>query len=344
MTGVRGRGEKIRRFILERVEESPGDVAKATSARFGITRQAVNQHLRRLRAEGILRRTGNTRASTYQLAPLSQRRSTFPIEPGLAEDVVWRREVRGVLSDLPDNVLDIWQYGFTEMFNNAIEHADCTRISFQISRTAVNTRIVISDDGFGIFKKIQAAMGLLDARHSILELSKGKLTTDPAHHSGEGIFFSSRMFDHFTIISEGLCFTHVLKRAESRITEVGEEFEGTSVEMRLQNYTDRTTQNVFDEYASGDDYGFTKTVVPVRLAQYGKDKLVSRSQARRVLARLELFKIVLFDFTGVEAIGQAFADEMFRVFAMQHPEIELVPVGANAETKWMIARATRKGE
>ena len=62
MTRVRARTEKIRRFILERVEESPRDVSNATSAKFGITRQAVNKHLRRLLAEGVLRRSGNTRA------------------------------------------------------------------------------------------------------------------------------------------------------------------------------------------------------------------------------------------------------------------------------------------
>ena len=110
--------------------------------------------------------------------------------------------------------------------------------------------------------------------------------------------------------------------------------------MKLNNHTARTTKMIFDQYNSGDDYGFTKTVVPVRMAQYGEDKLISRSQARRVLARVELFKTVLFDFKEVETIGQAFADEIFRVFAMQHPEIQLVPIHANSETKRMIARTT----
>ena len=86
--------------------------------------------------------------------------------------------------------------------------------------------------------------------------------------------------------------------------------------MNLSNRAQRTSKEVFDEFSSGDDYGFTKTVVPVRLAQYGNDRLISRSQAKRVLARVELFKTVLFDFAGVETIGQAFADEVFRVFAL----------------------------
>ena len=42
-------------------------------------------------------------------------------------------------------------------------------------------------------------MHLLDERHAILELSKDQLTTDPARHTGDGIFFTSRMFDSFDL-------------------------------------------------------------------------------------------------------------------------------------------------
>jgi hypothetical protein len=67
----------------------------------------------------------------------------------------------------------------------------------EIRQFILDTEIVIYDEGEGIFKKIQRELGLLDARHSVLEISKGKLTTDPDNHTGEGVFFSSRMFDDF---------------------------------------------------------------------------------------------------------------------------------------------------
>lgn len=76
----------------------------------------------------------------------------------------------------------------------------------------------------------------------------------------------------------------------------------------------------------------------MNLAQYGNDKLISRSQAKRVVARLDLFKTILFDFTGVPTIGQAFADEIFRVFANEHPNIALLPIHANSEVQRMIVR------
>jgi hypothetical protein len=114
---------------------------------------------------------------------------------------------------------------------------------------------------------------------------------------------------------------------------------GTAVFMRLYNHTARTTRKVFDAYASGEEFDFTKTVVPVDLARYGNDRLISRSQAKRVLARVELFKAVVFDFKGVDYIGQAFSDEIFRVFANEHPGIQLHAIHANSEVRRMIDRA-----
>ena len=113
--------------------------------------------------------------------------------------------------------------------------------------------------------------------------------------------------------------------------------------MKLRNNTSRTTQEIFNKF-SDDDYGFTKTVVPVRLAQYGNEQLVSRSQAKRLLIRIDRFKTVLFDFKDVEAIGQAFADEVFRVFAQQHPNMELVPINANDAVTQMIRRVETNTE
>lgn len=343
MTRIRTRGEDVRRFILNNVEKHPTAISKLTAEHFGITRQAVNKHLQRLTSEHALAEMGHTRNRSYKLSPLSEWSGQYRIAAELAEDLVWKNDIRPVLGQLPDNVMDIWHYGFTEMFNNAIDHSEGSEINIRIRKTAINTEMILFDDGVGIFKKIQVAMNLLDERHAILELSKGKLTTDPQRHTGEGIFFTSRMFDSFDILSGGVFFTHQFGQAEDWILE-REKFEtGTGVWMELNNHTARTTKKIFDHYSSGDDYGFNKTVVPVKLAQYGNDKLISRSQAKRVLSRVELFKIVIFDFDGVEIIGQAFADEIFRVFAKTHPEIQLHVAKANSAVKRMIERAKTGG-
>ena len=342
MTRVRSRGEDIRKFLIEKIERSDQDISREAAAHFGITRQAVNKHLQRLAAEKAITRAGQTRGRTYKLCPLLEWERLYQITPALEEDIVWRDDVGPVLGELPDNVKDIWQHGCTEMFNNAIDHSRGTTILVKVTKTAATSEMLIADDGIGIFKKIQEALGLLDPRHAVLELAKGKLTTDPSRHSGEGIFFTSRMFDRFQILAGTVFFTHNFGEETDWILEATPGA-GTFVRMRLHNHTARTTRRVFDLYTSGEDYGFNKTVVPVELAQYGDDKLVSRSQAKRLLARVELFKVVVFDFNGVASIGQAFADEIFRVFASRHPDIELKAVKANSEVKRMMERAKSGG-
>lgn len=340
MVRVRVRGEQVRRFILENINKHPNDISRITSDRFDITRQAVNKHLHRLVSEGCLKNQGNTRNRAYKLASLVESRNDYDLnDPDLAEDVIWAKDVRPALGSLPENVLDIWQYGFTEIVNNALDHSDGSQICVRISKTAIDTMIVLSDNGVGIFKKVQTALGLIDERHAILELSKGKLTTDPDHHTGEGLFFTSRMFDWFDILSGGVSFTHQFGEDEDWIVERSSFASGTTVFLKLNNHTARTTKKIFDQYASPEgDYSFNKTVVPVRLAQYGNDKLVSRSQAKRLLSRVELFKIVMFNFDGVESVGQAFTDEIFRVFSLSHPEISLIPYNTNQAVQQMIAR------
>lgn len=339
MTKLREQSGKIRRFILDHVDQHADDIAKITSEHFRITRQAINKHLQKLTEEKSLTVSGQTRNKTYKLTSILEWTQTYTITPELAEDLVWRKDIRLVLGHMPDNVLEIWHYGFTEMFNNVIDHSGGNIIEVQIKKTAINTEMLILDNGIGIFKKIQTSLNLLDERHALFELSKGKLTTDPKRHSGEGIFFTSRMFDSYYILSGGVHFSHQFEQAEDWISETNKPCDGTTIWMKLPNHTSRTLKKIFDKYTSGQDYSFNKTVVPVKLAQYGNDLLISRSQAKRLVARVELFKTVIFDFTDIKIIGQAFADEIFRVFANQNPSIELCIIHASTDVMQMINRA-----
>lgn len=339
MSTVRVRGEAVRRFIIDHLEKHPSDIVRVTAEKFGCTRQAVHKHISRLSAEGAISTEGATRRKTYRLSRLAMWRKAFELTSPVAEDQVWREHVSPSLGKLPDNVLNIWHYGFTEMFNNAIDHSAGRTVTVEFRKTAAFSEIVLFDDGVGIFRKIKSAMNLLDERHAVLELAKGKFTTDPRNHSGEGIFFASRMFDDFAVLSGDVAFSHEIDKPEDWILQRPESTGGTAVFMKLNNHTSRTTRKVFDKFASPDDYGFTKTVVPVKLLRYGDDNLVSRSQARRLMTRIEKFRTVVLDFSGVSSIGQAFADEVFRVFVNAHPGVELVPMHSSSEVKRMISRA-----
>jgi anti-sigma regulatory factor (Ser/Thr protein kinase) len=336
MTGIRKRGEQTREFILENVENNPKKVVALTIEKFGISRQAVHRHIKHLIDQGTLIRS---KSGSYHLCPQEKWTTTLSLAANPYEDVVWRNEIRNRLGQLPDNALSIWHYGFTEMFNNVVDHSESTDVLLKLAKTAYSTEMGIVDFGVGIFNKIRKAMDLLDERHAVIELTKGKLTTDPERHTGEGIFFTSRMFDSFYILSGEVFLSHDYGDAEDWILQNQKPSTGTWINMKLKNNTSRTPKQIFDQFTSGDDIGFTKTVVPVRMAQYGDEKLVSRSQAKRLLERIDRFKTVLFDFREVETIGQAFADEVFRVFQNQHPHITFIPINANDAVLGLINNA-----
>jgi anti-sigma regulatory factor (Ser/Thr protein kinase) len=335
--------DEIRDFIISNIEEHPGNISTLTAEKFSISRQAVLRHINKLIKSGSITVEGKTRDRKYSLKSIVNATMSFSLND-LEEDVVWRESVLPLLESIPDNIIRICYYGFTEMLNNAIDHSNGNKVIINIERNLIEVKILIIDDGIGIFNKIQKELGLSDVLHAILELSKGKLTTDPKRHTGEGIFFSSRIFDTFTVSSGKLYFTHFSKPNSIEgndwlLEDKGDIIEGTVVKMKVHINSTRTTKEVFDFYSGNDDFGFTKTHIPVFLAQHGDENLISRSQAKRLLTRFDRFKEIVLNFQNVESIGQAFADEIFRVFQNEHPNINLHPINANEQVMKMINRA-----
>ena len=338
------RTQEIEAFVIAQVVAHPEDIARVTSEHFGISRQAVNRHLARLVEEGKLTAAGATRQRKYAPALLVDQVLVLPVSPSLQEDRVWEESVAPLLKGVAGNIEEICAYGFTEMLNNVIDHSGSTTVSIAIQRSPVNVFMSILDKGVGIFRKIATDLQLGDERHAILELCKGKLTTAPARHSGEGIFFTSRVFDGFSICSGPVVL--VCQEATSWLIHDRDfptdmpHVEGTFVSMNIDPRSPRRLVEVFDRFSDKEeDYGFTRTHVPVALARHGTENLISRSQAKRLVARFDRFKDVLLDFATVPMIGQAFADEVFRVFQNAHPDIKLTWINAAPEVEQMIRRA-----
>ena len=330
--------EEIRTFILKNVEKHPRDIGAFASQHFAISRQAVARHLSILVSEGLLKKAGITKGSTYKLKLLVRKTFRVSLSGNPEEDVIWRDRVRPLLSDIKENVSAICYHGFTEILNNAIDHSEGSKVEIGVERTAIGIMLAVEDNGVGIFNKIARELNLSNKAHALLELTKGKLTTDPKKHTGEGIFFTSRMFDTFAIISDDLLLAHMEGGEDWLLENKEEPMDGTSVLMKIDPQSNRNISQVFDRFSDPEDFSFNKTHVPVRLAQYREENLISRSQAKRVLTRFERFKKVDLDFAGVEMIGQAFADEIFRVFQHEHPDVELATLNANSAVKRMILR------
>lgn len=341
MVKTRPSAEEIRDFILNNVTAHPSNISRMTADELNITRQTASKHVMGLVRDGQLRVHGKTKATTYELVQLLTHDDGIAITPKIEEDVTWRDAIMPYLKNVPSNVLEICQYGFTEMVNNVVSHSNGTTMGISVTRNAVLITLLVSDDGVGVFNKIQQTLGLQDPRHALLELSKGKVTSDPDQHTGEGIFFTSRMFDTFSIGSGSLFYVRV-NQGDDWLVEVRDQakFEGTAVRMEIHLNSSRTSKEIFDNYASGDSYDFSKTHVPILLAKYDQEQLLSRSQAKRVLGRFDRFREVMLDFQGVDTIGRSFADEIFRVYRHEHPEIAIYVVNVSKEIEQMISRAS----
>ena len=335
---MRQKTRNVQHFILRNVSEHPRSIVAKTALEFGITRQSASRHVAQLVRSGQLSATGHTKGRAYKLEPYQEATTNLTIDDSLAEDRVWREWLAPKLKDIPGNVLDICHYGFTEMVNNVIDHSEGDTLSLGFTYSAREIELIVIDNGVGIFNKIQKAFDLDDPHHALLELAKGKLTTDPKNHTGEGIFFSSRMFDEFAIRSSELLFTR--EDNEDWLLDRASDITGTIIIMNIDPESTRIDRDVYDEFTSEhEDFGFTRTRIHVKLAQYEGERLVSRSQAKRLLARFEQFKEVYLDFGGIESIGQAFADEIFRVFSNNHPDVQIYYGETTPDVERMIQRA-----
>ena len=323
------------------------EVVKALVHKYGLSQTAIYKRLKNLENQGKLKlETDNT----YKVIP-DVFTKTYEISGSLEEDKAFQ-DLDYYIHDLPENVLDILYYGFTEMFNNALEHSNAKKIRVLFIRRADNIIIIIHDDGIGIFKKITDSFdNIQDEDHAVLEISKGKITTNPDDHTGEGIFFTSWAFDIFFISSNNKHFFRRLHRTSNnfstKIHDIPNDSDmGTFVYMQINKSSDRKLEDVFNKYTVGDDVPiFNITEIDASLVAYKEKSLISRSQARRLLHRLNNdFKQVTINFEDITSIGQGFADEIFRVFPKRNPGIEIKYINAAPKVEWMIKRAIATGQ
>lgn len=334
--------ESIKRYLLDKVAADDSAFIQKTVENFSISITTVKRYLAECLEDEILKKSDTV--TGYELVT-EQFSRNYEQKEFLTEDRIYFEDIRPHLTHVTNEALQIWDYVFMEMMNNAIEHSKGTQISVEFKKNYLFTEIAIADDGIGIFQnicnylteKFQYSALYEDA---VTELYKGKLTTNPTYHSGEGVFFSSKMMQNFVIWSDNTIFSTGFlekdKLVQSHLISYYTRLQkiGTMVVMRLENQAARKIKEVFDMYAPVDE-GFVKTVIPIReVCPYGEP--IARSQARRILFRLEKFKEVELDFTGIEFMGQGFADEIFRVFQNKHPELVLKPIHANESVLGMV--------
>ena len=313
-------------YILEKIEQNDDGISKAVAEAFDVNQNTVHTYINELVDNDIIKRV---KRGKYELIKkeyeyeLQRSKGELDTDTYAYEHCLFEHVNR-----YGQNIEAIWSYAFSEMINNVMDHSQAEKVKILIEQDYLNTNVAILDDGIGIFKKIKEHFGFDTLDEAICELFKGKLTTDIENHSGEGIFFSSKMMDDFFIISSGKIFTNN-KYDNSKIINLSEtNIKGTGVFMSLSNFSHKNPQDVFDLYANIDG-GFIKTKIPLK--NIFDTSPVSRSQAKRVCNRLEKFKEIVIDFDGVQWMGQGFAHQLFVIFSREHPDIQLIPINMNED-------------
>lgn len=320
--------------ILVNASVHPNDLVRYSMENLSVSRNTVLKYIGELIAEKKLIRSDAGRYTSYYL-PVESADFSFRMTKKLSEENV-AEKILSFVGNMPAAVAQIFDYAFMEITNNAIEHSGAKNIKVRVEKSIAKLKIIIQDDGIGIFNKIKIDLGLQNEKQSVIELSKGKFTSSPENHSGEGIFFSSKLCDKFFILSDELIFSP--QQIDFQISEDEKLVHGTTVVFEINFDTKKVAKEIFDEYAGFDyDKPKFKTVVQLRFMQQEGLSLTSRSQARRLLTRMEKFTTVVLDFSEVDFIGQAFADEIFRVYANKHSNIKFEVINENAQIHAMIA-------
>ena len=325
----------ITRAAIEHGDDLPAHLMQ----RLQISRRQALLALHKLVALQWLHSHGTPRQPRHTPGGLRQVVQRYPLQ-GLQEDLPWRHDFAPFF-DLPPAVLQMVQHAFTELVNNAIDHSGGQHLTVSLRQTPMQAQLLVSDDGCGLFRRIAETFDIADPALALLELNKGKLTSAPQRHSGHGLFFTSRLADVFDIHANNSAWQR--RGWERRAWRQGKSGAvsaraGTSIYMAIALDTPRTLDSVLQAHsASGASYDFGRTAVDLQLMAPVGAMLASRADAKRAVQRLGQFQHADLDFTGISSIGHGFADELFRVFAAEHPQVHLNPVGMAPQVAAMVA-------
>ena len=304
----------IRDFILSNVKKFPQSVVKQAMNHFGVSRTTVIRHVNKLIVDKKLIQIGSTKNVQYFLPDAEKQMYQFNINPSLDEFEIYQDIFSKYITKIDKNLEDILSYVITEIINNTKDHSQGKVLSIEWLRQARSQHITINDDGIGIYNKLAGLFKVDDLREIVLHLSKGKVTTNPANHTGEGIFFSSRAVDSFKLSANGIVYEKNNKEQDWFVTSTNSPKLGTSVEIIIENHPQQQLKSIFQAFQKNDSLSFNVTEIKVELSKLGTEKYISRSQAKRIIIGLEKFDVIILDFSNIRMAGQGFVHEIFRIF------------------------------
>jgi predicted transcriptional regulator len=333
---MQNQSKSIQQFLLNNIPKHPNDIVSVSMHKFNVSRTTVLRHINHLIKQNKITKTGNTKQIRYSLLSELNKEYIIDLTDEFDEFDFFTDHLSNLLkANVSSDCYEICEYVVTEMLNNVKDHSKGKKgtVKLWFEKDSIYCNII--DNGVGAFKTLKLSTSLTDIRDIIFELSKGKLTRDPDNHTGEGIFFSSRAVDEFSIIGNEYKFYRNNLVRDWTLEKVGDT-DGTKIEFNIKKDCDRALKPLFEAYT--DDFTFTKTDIFVDLSKRFGERLISRSQAKRVCKRLTEFTHVTLDFKKVQVVGQGFVDQVFRVFQREHPGISISYINANENIEYMIKR------
>lgn len=332
--------------ILSFLHNTPQSSITEIADSLDVSKQYISRLVGELINAGCVEKIGNTKGSYVILAdsnglgieesPDAIFQQTYLLE-GLAEDVVMRELAHhAVYDDISSENKHRFEYVFTEMLNNAIDHSSGEQVHVTVLRDD-NEKIScwIADDGIGVFANVKQHHALGSELDALQDIVKGKTTTDPEHHSGEGIFFSSKVADRFILRSHELRLVFFSGEAFSPDTHESP-VTGTIAKFTIFFASDINMVNVFNTYTN--EFEFDTSSITIKLYTIN-NTFISRSEAKRLLNGLEQFRHIILDFADVKTIGQGFADEIFRVWHKKNAHMTVSVENTKPSIAFMIKRA-----
>lgn len=264
-------------LILNYAHKKEGFGSRKIAKKFNYSVAYASRILQNLVDGGQLFKTGSTKNSRYYLASaesITKAKQNVTLYnrviSGKAGHEVSKIAVHEIIKDagkkllfdeMPENIKRIFDYAFTEMLNNAIEHSMTKKLLIKAEKKEEMISFEIRDYGIGIFNKIKQSLALNNDSEAIGELIKSRLATAKESHRGEGIFLTSKFADTLIIQSgtKKLVFNNLIEDVFIRTVQ---KYKGTKVMFNINKQSTRNLNEIFTRY-SGRDYTFelNKTLI-----------------------------------------------------------------------------------
>ena len=300
--------EQIKQFILENLTVHQKDIIKASIRKFGLSRQAILKHMHTLISEDRVVAHGKTRDRFYELKPLVNFTKTIDVKDGLSASEILKNQLLPQLDSVALNIYEICEYSIRAVLVNALDHAQATKLNYKLYVSPSDVHFILSDNGIGIFEKLNQSLHLKDAQVAAVEIAKGHITTDPENHSGDELMTVIHLFDKVTIDASGICLTYLNKQNEWKVSPSSQQ-KGTRIHLEIKSNSHRTCQEVFSQLF---DQEKNMVRIPVNLIRGDGEQVNSRTQAQNLLHNIRDLTKIEFDFKNIDLIGPAFADELVR--------------------------------